>query len=418
MYGQQPGYGRPGMMQPGMGMQPGMMQPGYGQPGMMPGYGQPGMMQPGMRPGMMPGYGQPGMMQPGMGMQPGYGQPGMMQPGYGQAGMAQGGMMPQGQMGGMMPQQKQPGASLMGYNPDKDCADLMKAMKGFGTDEDAIIKIVCNRTNEQRQLIKQHYIQKYSKDLIKQLKSELGGKFEDTVIAMFDTPFELDCKALYNAMHGIGTDEEVLIEILATRPSWRLAQDKIVFAQMYNKDLVKYVESETSGTFRKILVGLLQCARSDNMYPDQGQCRADAEALYKAGEGRLGTNEETFVRIFTTRSQAEMALIASQYQNLSKKSLIQAIDSEFSGNAKKSLMSIALASINPAEFFAKKIYESMKGLGTKDTMLIRLIVSRDEVDMPQIKMCYQQLYNKNMIDAIRSETSGDYKKCLVEIAGH
>ena len=176
--------------------------------------------------GQQPGYGRPGMMQPGMGMQPG----------YGQAGMAPSGMMPQPQMmgmGGMMPQQQQPGASLMGYNPEQDCAALMKAMKGIGTDEDAIIKIVCNRTNEQRQLIKQHYVQKYSKDLIKQLKSELGGKFEDAVIALFDTPFELDCKALYNAMHGVGTDEEVLIEILATRPSWRLAQDKIVFAHWF-----------------------------------------------------------------------------------------------------------------------------------------------------------------------------------------
>ena len=93
--------------------------------------------------GQQPGYGRPGMMQPGMGMQPG----------YGQAGMAPSGMMPQPQMmgmGGMMPQQQQPGASLMGYNPEQDCAALMKAMKGIGTDEDAIIKIVCNRTNEQR----------------------------------------------------------------------------------------------------------------------------------------------------------------------------------------------------------------------------------------------------------------------------
>ena len=380
-YQQYPGYGQPGMMQPGM------MQPGYGQPGMM----QPGMMQPGMM--------QPGMMQPGM-MQPGMMQPGMMQPGYGQPGMMQ------------------PGASLMGYNPQSDCETLRKAMKGLGTDEDAIIKVVCNRTNDQRQAMKQHYSTLYKKDLIKELKSELGGKFEDLVLALFDTPFELDCKALYKAMHGIGTDEEILIEIIATRPNWRLAQDKIVFQSLYKKDLTKYVESETSGTFRKILLGILQCTRSENMYPDMNQCAMDAKNLYKAGEGRLGTDESTFTNIFTKRSPAELAAIAAQYQAISKKTLFQAIDSEFSGNAKKALKSILLATINPSEYFARKIKESMAGIGTQDAMLIRLLVSRDEIDMPQIKATYQKLFGKDMISDIKSDTSGDYKKCLVELAAH
>ena len=42
----------------------------------------------------------------------------------------------------------------MSFNAEKDAEALRKAMKGLGTDEDAIIKIVCNRTNAQRQEIK------------------------------------------------------------------------------------------------------------------------------------------------------------------------------------------------------------------------------------------------------------------------
>ena len=33
---------------------------------------------------------------------------------------------------------------------EKDCQDLKKAMKGFGTDEDAIIQILANRTLQER----------------------------------------------------------------------------------------------------------------------------------------------------------------------------------------------------------------------------------------------------------------------------
>ena len=67
----------------------------------------------------------------------------------------------------------------------KDAEDLRKAMKGFGTDEAALIKICANRTNTQRQQIKAAYKASFGRDLIADLKSELHGKFEDAMIALF-----------------------------------------------------------------------------------------------------------------------------------------------------------------------------------------------------------------------------------------
>ena len=57
----------------------------------------------------------------------------------------------------------------------------------------------------------------------------------------------------------------------------------------------------------------------------------------------------------------------------------------------------------------------MKGIGTKDQMLIRLLVSRMDIDLPQIKVAYKNLYKKELVDDIKSETSGDYKKMLVDM---
>ena len=57
----------------------------------------------------------------------------------------------------------------------------------------------------------------------------------------------------------------------------------------------------------------------------------------------------------------------------------------------------------------------MKGMGTKDQMLIRLLVSRMDIDLPQIKVAYKNLYKKELVDDIKSETSGDYKKMLVDM---
>lgn len=59
----------------------------------------------------------------------------------------------------------------------------------------------------------------------------------------------------------------------------------------------------------------------------------------------------------------------------------------------------------------------MKGLGTDDTTLIRIIVTRAEIDMQYIKTEYHRKYKKTLHDAVRSETSGSYKDFLLSLLG-
>ena len=49
------------------------------------------------------------------------------------------------------------------FDPKKDCEVLRKAMKGLGTDEDAIIGVWPKRTNAQRQELKKMYRSMYNK---------------------------------------------------------------------------------------------------------------------------------------------------------------------------------------------------------------------------------------------------------------
>ena len=89
-----------------------------------------------------------------------------------------------------------------------DAEALRKAMEGFGTDESTLIRICANRKNSQRQAIKQAYKNVYGRDLIADLKSELHGKFEDAMVALFSDPVEYDCDQLRGAMKGVGTNED------------------------------------------------------------------------------------------------------------------------------------------------------------------------------------------------------------------
>lgn len=48
---------------------------------------------------------------------------------------------------------------------------------------------------------------------------------------------------------------------------------------------------------------------------------SDAHALYKAGEKRFGTDEKTVIWIFTERSRAHLAEVATLYKNMYGNSL-------------------------------------------------------------------------------------------------
>ena len=93
----------------------------------------------------------------------------------------------------------------------------------------------------------------YNKHIQDDFRSNLSGNFKDAAMALFFTPIDYDCYQIYNAMKGIGTNEDTLIEVIATRSNERINQIKQRFAEIYKKELIKEIDSETSGFFKRIL---------------------------------------------------------------------------------------------------------------------------------------------------------------------
>ncbi len=54
-------------------------------------------------------------------------------------------------------------------------------------------------------------------------------------------------------------------------------------------------------------------------------------------------------------------------------------------------------------------------MGTKESTLNRIIITRSEIDLVQIKAAYKHLFNRELERDVISDTSGDYRKLLLEI---
>jgi len=302
------------------------------------------------------------------------------------------------------------------FNAQDDCEALHEAMKGLGTDEDLITGIITNRSNAQRQEMKTLFAQMWGKDLEDALKSELGGHYEDVVLALFKTPVDYDAYELREAIKGAGTRESALIEILCTRTNEEIQNIKEAYTRLFENNLVEDLEGDTSGYFGRLMFSLAQANRSEDDDVDEDLATQDAEALIEAGEASWGTEESRFNVILASRSYDQLLVTFDKYSELSEKSIEEAIQGEMSGDVQDGMLAIVSAVRSKPQYFAEKLYKSMKGAGTDDRTLIRVMVSRSEVDMMVIKEIFENTYEQSLESFIQDDCSGDYKVCLLLLA--
>ncbi|CAG5905318.1 unnamed protein product [Menidia menidia] len=304
-----------------------------------------------------------------------------------------------------------------GADPLRDVEVLRKAMKGFGTDENAIIELLGSRSNKQRVPLVAAYKTTYGKDLFHDLKSELTGNFEDLVLSMLKTPSHLDASEAREAIKGAGTDEACLIEILSSRSNAEIQEINRIYKNEYGKKLEDAIISDTSGHFRRLLVSLCQGNRDERETVDIAMAKQDAQKLYAAGENKVGTDESQFNAILCARSKPHLRAVFQEYQQMCGREIEKSICREMSGNVESGMVAVVKCIKNTPAYFAERLNKAMKGAGTKDRTLIRIMVSRSEVDMLDIRQEYLKAYGKSLYTHISGDTSGDYKKLLLKLCG-
>uniref|UniRef100_A0A8C2DKD4 Annexin n=1 Tax=Cyprinus carpio TaxID=7962 RepID=A0A8C2DKD4_CYPCA len=254
------------------------------------------------------------------------------------------------------------------------------------------------------------------------------GNVQPTITPYEDFDVMADIKAIRKACKGMGTDEETIISILANRSAAQRVEIKQAYLSKYDDVSLKYhcnaflqrdleadIEDDTSGEVRNLLVSLLQANRDESYEVDEALAEQDATSLFEAGEGRFGTDESTFTYILTHRNYLQLQATFKIYETLSGTDILDAIDSEATGTLKDCYITLVRCAKNPQLYFARRLNAAMKGTGTDEDTLIRIIVGRSEVDLETIKDMYLEKYDMTLKDALSSECGGDFKRLLIEI---
>lgn len=201
-------------------------------------------------------------------------------------------------------------------------------MKGFGTDEKALIRILANKDPLQADLLRTTFERNFRRKLVDDLKKETSSWFEKGLVQLARGPLLSDVHNLYEAMSGPGTKELVLNDILLSRSNADMKAIKSAYQQTFKRSLEDTVKGDLSMKTERHFMIVLAATRSEDSAPViPQQVEDDVMALYKATEGKMGTDEILVCSILSTRNDNQIRAISHTYKQKFRRDLDQVITS-------------------------------------------------------------------------------------------
>ena len=253
--------------------------------------------------------------------------------------------------------------------------NFYKLLKAKKIDIDAVFKAIIDTTNYERQIMNDYISKTHSMSIIKALELTFSGNLREILIYMFYSPYELDARLLN-------------------------------------------VEKKKTKNFNKFLLCLFETEREEGPHIDVKEAEKIVEEMFKKGLKAYGTDLELFKKVFVTKSREDFILISRVfYKNNPKKiNLYQACDEQVGSDNRELLKALVYAICDSSHYFGHNLKKAIVGFGTNVKVLNRILALRSEIDMDVIRERYLGETKRDLIEAIKGDTSGDYCKFLCMLA--
>jgi len=299
-------------------------------------------------------------------------------------------------------------------------ANLRDSMKGFGTNEKKLIATLATIPDPPHVLKLRHtYDDRFRRNLISDLESETSGYFRDGIVAYCRGPLLQDAAQVDRAIRGLGTKESLLNDVVLGRSNADLRAIKACYQAVYRKDMAKEIRDDLSLKTERLFDYVIAATRAEESAPVlPNEVELNVDKIQQATDGtKLGTNQDVVSQIMAHSSNGMIRAINLRYQQKFKRSLDEVFKRHFSGHMNQALRLMAARAVDPVKADADQLEDAMKGLGTKDELLVTRTVRAqwNRAHWYQVKAAYKKFYNKDLEARISGETSGDYRRFLVAL---
>ncbi|KAK4584025.1 hypothetical protein RGQ29_021956 [Quercus rubra] len=217
-----------------------------------------------------------------------------------------------------------------------------------------------------------------------------------------------DAEQLRKAFQGWGTNEALIISILAHRNA---AQRKIIretYAQTYGEDLLKDLDKELSSDFeRVVLLWVLDPAERDAF-------------LANEATKRLTSNNWIVMEIACTRSSHDLFVVRQAYHARFKRSLEEDVAYHTSGDFRKLLVPLVTSfryegdevNMTLAKSEAKILHEKISDKAYNDEEIIRILTTRSKSQINATLNHYNNAFGNAINKDLKTDPEDEYLKLL------
>ncbi|KAL6989730.1 hypothetical protein U1Q18_015481 [Sarracenia purpurea var. burkii] len=301
-------------------------------------------------------------------------------------------------------------------DPIADAEAIRKAVHGFGTNEKAIISIVGHRNAIQRKMLKQAYEETFQENLTKRFESELSGNLEKAVFRWMLDPADRDAVLINTAMKQSPPDYRVIVEFSSIYSPEELLAVKRAYQARYKHSVEEDLAVHISGDLGKFLLALVGIYRYDGEEINARLAKSEATVLNNAINDKIFNHVEV-IRIISTRSKAQLIGTLNRYKDDYNTSITKHLVNDPADQYLAALR-IAIRCVNdPHKYYEKLLRNALNQHGTDEDVLTRVIVTRAEKDLKDIKELYYKRNTVTLDHAVGKKTSGDYKAFLLTLLG-
>lgn len=217
-----------------------------------------------------------------------------------------------------------------------------------------------------------------------------------------------DAEQLHKAFAGWGTNENLIITILAHRNAAQRKLIREVYTSTYGEDLLKALDKELSSDFeRAVHLFALDPAERD---------------AYLANEAtkKFSSSNWALIEIACTRSSEDLFQARRAYHSLYKKSIEEDVAHHTTDDYRKLLVPLVSSyryegpEINTslAKSEAKILHEKISHKAYADEELIRIIATRSKAQLGATLNHYNNEYGNAITKDLKADPKDDYLKLL------